>query len=411
MKLSKISIVSILSAGFSVLFLLSCKSGNEEKADREAYQLLKLHYENSGGEKGLTTFDYDEKGILDKAVWELDDGSRMSMNFYKHDSDGNLIEKYREFSDGLTSQQLYEYDDHANLIEETFQRSDGVSGTTTYEYDKSGRVVHADCDGLNGWFHGEIRYIYDEAGRKQKADILQKGKNTGTISYSYDDNDNLVKEYWDFSGKWSQTFVHEYEKCQTVLPEFYTTSNAFVPGNPAYRIARESYDYANKTGGPSDYTYDINGKLVTKRFERSDGFSTETNYLYDHLGRLTKSYRKYSNGLCAVFTYKFNASGKLTERSFKRTDGAAGNESYDYDEKSKLIHADLENFDSWLTGTITFSYNENGMLSGGDYHGAKGSEAKINFEYDDVRNVTRINWDFSSGETQTYTFGYEKGDK
>jgi hypothetical protein len=399
--------VFILSAVFSFILLLSCKTDNKDKSDHIEYQLLKLYYENSSGENGLTTFDYDEKGILDKAIWELSDGSRMSLNFYKHDKNGNLISKYREFSDSLTSNQFYEYDDHGNLIKETFQRSDSVSGRTNYEYDKNGQLIHADCSGLNGWFYGEINYIYDETGRKQKADIIQKGKNTGIILYAYDGNNNLIKEYWDFSGQWSQTFIYEYEKCQTSLPQFYTSSNVFIINNSEYRIVKESYDYADKIGGPSYYIYNKNGKLLNKRFERSDGFSTETAYLYDHRGQLTKSYRKYSNGLCAVFTYEFNNLGKLIKRSFKRTDGMAGSESYDYDEKLKLTHANWENFDSWLTGSIEFRNNKNGDLSEGYFHGINGFDAKINFKYDKTGNLIKIYWNFSFGEIQTYLFAYE----
>ena len=404
----RIPIVLSLLTIFFLILLISCKTGNKDKSDCIKYRLLRLYYENSSGENGRTTFDYDEKGILDKAIWELSDGSRMSLNFYKYDNNGNLINKYREFSDTLTSNQFYEYDDNGNLIKEIFQRSDGVSGIATYEYYKNSRLISADCNGLNGWFHGEINYIYDETGRKQKADIIQKGKNTGIILYSYDDNNNLIKECWDFSGKWNQTFIYEYEKCQSILPQFYTSSNAFIINNSEYRIIKESYDYASNTGGPSYYIYNNNGKLLNKRFERSDGFSTETTYLYDHQGKLTKSYRKYSNGLCAVFTYEFNNLRKLAMRSFERTDGATGSEFYDYGEKSKLIHADWENFDSWLTGTIEFTYNENGRLSKGYFHGTKDFDAKLNFEYDKTGNLTKICWNFSFGEKQTYLFEYEK---
>jgi hypothetical protein len=257
--------------------------------------LLRLYYENSSGEKGLTTFDYNEDGILDKAIWELDDGTRTSLNFYEHDTNKNLVKKYREFSDSLTSNQFYEYDNKGHLITEHFQRSDGVSGLTTYEYDKNGKLTKANCKGLNGWFFGDIIYIYNEAGNKQKAIINQEGKNTGVILYSYDEDGNLIKEHWDFSGKWSQSFVYEYEKRQDISTKPYTSSNVYIINNSDYRIIKEYYDYSNKTGGPSDYYYNENGKLLSKRFKRSDGLSTETYYLYDHQGKLTKSYRKYSN--------------------------------------------------------------------------------------------------------------------
>ena len=91
---------------------------------------------------------------MSKAIWELEDGSRTSLNFYEHDADGNLINKYREFSDSLTSNQIYNYNDDGKLLVEYFQRSDSISGTVTYEYDSDGNLFKANCDGLAGWFFG-----------------------------------------------------------------------------------------------------------------------------------------------------------------------------------------------------------------------------------------------------------------
>jgi len=45
----------------------------EIKGD-EKYRLSKLHYENSSGEKRITTFEYDEYGIMSKAKWETNKG-------------------------------------------------------------------------------------------------------------------------------------------------------------------------------------------------------------------------------------------------------------------------------------------------------------------------------------------------
>ena len=245
-------------------------------------------------------------------------------------------------------------------------------------------------------------------GNKQKAIINQKGKNTGEISYSYDESNNLIKEKWDFPGNWNQTFIYVYEKDKKEKTGHYTSSNVFIRNNTGYRIAREYYDYSNKTGGPSYYSYDKNNKLLTKRFERSDNFFTDTTYLYDLQGKLTKSYRKYSNGLCAVFTYEFNDQAKLRKRFFKRTDGATGNESYEYGDNSHLIKATWENVDSWLTGDITFKYNNMGNTDEGFFHGTKGLDADINFEYNKNGNLMIIEWKFSNGDTQKYIYEYEK---
>ncbi|MBN1781355.1 hypothetical protein JW948_09540 [bacterium] len=370
-------------------------------------RLLRLDYENSGGENGLTTFDYNGDGLLEKAVWELDDGSRISLNSYTHDKDGRLIRKYREYSDSLISDQAFEYNNRGQLITERFERSDSVSGLTTYEYDDQGRLAGMRCRGFNGWFYGDIAFTYDEAGSKIKGDIRHEGEHAGVILYSYDECGNLIREHWDFSGRWSQTFIYEYEACPAAPPAVYASSNVFISGNPQYRLIGEHYDYSGKTGGPSFYFYGKGGKLLSKRFERSDGFSTETDYLYDCKGKLTRSCRHYSNGLFAVFSYESGPSGKLATRSFRRTDGVSGSESYAYDSRSNLVSAQWINVDSWLTGALTFTSAEDGTLTGGHYQGADGSGAEIRFEYDAHGNLLKIHWDFASGATQTYVFEYE----
>jgi hypothetical protein len=399
----------------AVLFLMGmnfCASSDNNKGGNghpEAeYRLLKLHYDNTSGENGLTTFAYDQEGCIDKAVWELTDGSRNSLNFYNCDEDANLVRKYREFSDGITSTQTYEYDESGNLTVEHFERSDGVSGVTDYEYDDNGLLIKAVCKGLNGWFFGDIYYTYDEAGNMIKGDIFQKGENSGVIDYSYDDNNNLVREHWDFLGEWSQTFNYEYETCDIESPKTYTSSNVFINSGGDFRIIGEYYDFSKETGGPSHYVYDREVKLVNKTFERSDGLTTSTFYLYDCRGNLTKSYRKYSNGLRAIFSYEFDEDRKLVGRSFKRIDGIGGSESYQYDETSRLITAYYENFDSWLTGTITFTYGENGRVEEGYFKAGDDYDADITFGYDEEGNLSRIHWEFSFDKTQTYTFEYEK---
>ena len=66
-----------------------------------------------------------------------------------------------------------------------------------------------------------------------------------------------------------------------------------------------------------------------------------------------------------------------------------------------------KNFDSWLTGAITFEYNKNGNLSRGHFKGEK-VDAEIFIENDDFGNISKIHWVFSFGKTQTYTFQYGK---
>ncbi|OQX95304.1 hypothetical protein B6I21_06100 [candidate division KSB1 bacterium 4572_119] len=113
-----------------LFFFCKDRSTTQTTSKGQEYRLFKLHYENSSGEKGVTTFDSDKDGNLTVAVWELLDGSRSSINFYTYDKNGNLEKKYREFSDSLFSTQLYEYDSKGNLIYQSYERSDGRKGST-----------------------------------------------------------------------------------------------------------------------------------------------------------------------------------------------------------------------------------------------------------------------------------------
>lgn len=390
-----------------IILLTLFISAHTENTGIEKFRLIKLHYENTSDEKGITTFEYNEFGIMFKAKWELLDGTRYSFNYYTFDENGNVIQKYREFSDGITSNLIYKYDDNENMISENFERSDGVTGTTEYTYDKAGKLAEADCKGLNGWFHGTLIYKYDENQIRVGAIIRQKENEVGAISFGYDKQGNLNKEHWDFSGKWSQTFTYEYEKYENPSSVIYTSSNVFVTNTSKFQLEKEEYDFNNGNGGPSYFEYDKTGKLLKKIFERSDGLKTETAFEYDNKGILKKSFRKYSNGQDATFNYEFNGNRKLIRREFKHSDGPTGSELYEYDGKWKLKKTVYNNFDLWLTGTITFAHDKNGNLSQGHFKGDK-FDAEIFFKYDEFGNVIKIHWVFSFGKTQTYTFQFVK---
>ena len=397
----KISFQTVL---LLVAVFLSHRAVHATGSDSQ-YRLIRLHYNNTSGEKGVTTFDYSQDGKIQAAVWELLDGSRSSLNDYSY-SDGNLVKKYREFSDSLTSSLIYHYNESGLRIGETFERSDGVTGHVKYEHDDHGKVRTAHCEGMNGWFFGTIHYRYNTKGQKVSGDIIQKTEQTGIIHYTYNNEGNLEKEMWDFSGKWGQTFIYEYDRYPDSPPVLYTSSNVFLAGSE-YRVIQEVYTYSGETGGPSFYEYNSDGKLITKTFVRSDSLKTVTRYLYDGQGRLIKSYRQMSNGLVVIFDYEYDAAGNMIKRTFKRSDSAAGSEWYEYNPDRILSKACYDQVDFWLTGDICFSHNDAGMLTSGAFKGTEGFDARIFFTYDNRNRLIKIHWDFSFGKTQTYFFQYE----
>lgn len=396
--------LTILACG--ILIPGSCKVAEEKSPESHdpEFRPVKLYYENSTGEVAITTYYYDINGRNYLAHWQLEDSSRSSINYHEHDTSENQIRKYREFSDGLTSDQHFFFDAEGKLVREDYSRSDGVEGKTGYEYDDQGRCIAARCKGLKGWFHGDLYFLYDGVGLKTGAGIYREGDSIGFIEYSYDDHGNLTREYWDFNGQWTQTFCYEYQK---EADQTFTPSSVFIAENRWFRVKEGYYNHHGETGGPFYYHYNDEGRLIGKEYIPLDGLSTRTTYCYDSTGLLLSSLREYPDGISEDFHYWYGIDRNLLVRTFERSDGGRGSGTYRYDEQGRLVSGEWVNADIWLTGTLTFEYDETGLLRTGKFVGDDGFDADLQFEYDLNHNLVAINWAFAFGGFQTYHFIYE----
>ncbi len=368
-----------------------------------------LHYENSQGEKGITTYYYDKSGFNYGAKWELLNGSRWSENFHNYDTNGNMTLKYREFSDSLISYTWYTYNNKNQLVKEKFFRSDSISGEVYYKYDDSGKMTVMECQKYNGWLSADIYYQYDEQGVKKGAVIKSGEKEVGIIEYKYENN-KLIIEHWKFNQGYNQTFTYEYEVVEKPKWGFYPSSNVYITNVYNYKVTLEEYEFKdknNKSGGPSYFSYDNNGKLTKKTFVRTDSLKTVTDFEYDENGMLKRSIRHYNSGEKGIFNYQFNGNRKLLSKHFSLPDGIEGYEKYTYNEKIQLVKTELKNFDTWITGTIEYEHDKNGNLKVGHFKGER-FNAEITFTYDENNNVIQYIWDIANGvATQTYKFTYE----
>ncbi|MBA7544836.1 hypothetical protein ES705_37197 [subsurface metagenome] len=389
-----------------ILIVLNVSVSNYAQPFGEAaanYRIKKMYYENSSGEKASTYFKYNKYGKLYKAFWSLDNKSRHSINYYEHDSNGCLVSAFRDFSDGLTSYELFIYDSLGNKTSERFYRSDSVSGFASYQYER-GRLNQACLTNYKGWLNGTLTYYYNNKNRRERAVLIKDGNIICYVNYEYAGNQNLVKEFWDFNGKWSQTSHYQYEKWD--LPKNYY-SNPLLSNSGKYRINKETYTYNNETGGPSVYFYDATGLLFKKVFNRSDSISTTTFYNYDTERKLVSSKREYSNGDIAKFTYSYDENNNLVLRSYYRADTLYGFESYVYNSEGELMKAHLNKFDNWLSGTISFNSNESGIITSGEFKGQNSFDAFISFDYNTEGLLTEMKWEFTFGKFQQYIFEYE----
>jgi hypothetical protein len=96
----------------------------------------------------------------------------------------------------------------------------------------------------------------------------------------------------------------------------------------------------------------------------------------------------------------------MINRSFTRSDGLTGEEVYTYDREGRLAMAVYRKMDAWLNGTIAFTHDAHGLPVKGYFKGEDNFDAEIYFYYDEYKNLVKIQWDFSFGESQVYTFKY-----
>lgn len=366
----------------------------------------RLLYSNTDGENGISFFEYDGTSRLFKGRWQLTDTSRWSTNYYLYNELGQLVEQYREFSDGLTSSLRFEYDSEGKPKAEIFSRPDGRKGTTTFAYDGKGFLKSADCHKYYGWIDGTMKFICDSTGLKKSAFLYRNDTLLASVTFRYDGAGKPFYEYWDFNGQWNQVFMRESENPG---PSF-TSSNVFIPESNRYRLCGEFYSYNNQISGQSFFFYDENGRLVSKEYVRSDSLKTVTQYEYNSDGILLKSFRVYGQGKKDTYSYTFNRNRQLKSRIFEGSDGSKGIEEYEYDAAGYLSGAKWVNFDKWLTGSLRFEYNRARQISKGFFTAVSGDNAILSFRYDENGNLKEIHWVFDSGLSQVYRFTYRLAD-
>lgn len=360
----------------------------------QEYRVIRIEYENSGGSKETTNFKYDKTNRIKKALWTINDKSRYSTNYYEYDSSGNLVAAYRDFSDGITSFERFDYDESGNKISEYFYRSDSVSGNAKHTYNNN-QLIQSEFFKHKGWLSGKLEFKYYDQKKKLKGFLLNGNDTLCTVHYNYDSIGNLIREFWDFNGKWSQTFNYVYKKID------------LLSGSNNFRISKESYTFNNEQGGPSIYYYNEQNLLIHKVFSRSDSLKTNTFYDYDEERKLVASKRIYSDNSVDRFTYIYDENNNLILRNHYKADTLYGFESYLYDSDNVLKKAYLKNFDGWLSGTICFKSDELGKITTGKFLGENGFNASIDYGYDRDNLLSKIRWTFSYGKFQEYSFEYE----
>ena len=385
------------------------RAGNLASLGEENKKQVKVVYNPDGSIRNvtdrlgnITTFEYDEQGLLAKEI------SPSGTTVYTYDNVGRvktvLVGSGSSITKSNATQYVeYEYSDngrtvkliYGGLYETTYNLtawgevvavSDGAGNSRKYEYDSIGRTK-AFYDG-----YGEkTEYDYNAVGRIEKITYPD-----GTYrSYEYNELYQVTKatdgEGTFFEGTYNRDGLLIAEKAR--------------PGiDKEYRYDKLGRIVEVKTGGDvtEKYSYTTKGRTVTF----TDGKGSDYVYSYDEFGRLVAEKNRldgvqnYTYNENADFAGKKDFEGNMTAVSYdsktrtKRTQYADGTESVIvYDACGNILSATNE------SGTVTYIYNKAGKL-------IKQTDGKtgdtLNYTYDKAGRRTRLS---NQNRDITYTYG------
>jgi hypothetical protein len=302
----------------------------------------------------------------------------------------------------------YDYDNLGNLVKLESSSWGRVSGNKwvkrklqeRYEYDMSGTLKFYY---LEPWDTTQMVWIKQN---KNEYFYLQNGNIDSVIWKYWDSNVQLYKSY--------TKIVHHYNAQNKLVEKIsYEAFNGQWIQNMRRtynydiddRLVFETYGYWDKNNsnwkpieGKSNYTYSLDGKLITK-IDSVAGFSVNnplvadyhTTYKYDTNGLLIEYLEKFMSNLTANWenhylnTYSNNTNGKVDYFLKKAWDGNGWDDSY----------RQYYNYVP-LTGIAHENYSSNSVFPNPtmDYIFIETNEQIIDFQINDT-NGRKVNFTFS----------------
>ena len=285
----------------------------------------------------ITKFDWD-----DRKLTITDALQNKREEFY--DVLNRLTKVWEHPDPNTTYETKHDYDTYNNLIQTTNPKG----AKTAYSYDNLGRLTRLDYpqDGANP-MASEI-YTYDAVGNLR---TKTQGQNSKTIDYEF------------FSG---------------------------------YRVSRVT---TQPDGKLVSYTYDANDNILTQ----SAPGVTYTYSNHDARNR-AHNFTAQMDGNTFYFSYNYDTFGRMTSITYP---GRSNPVTYQYDELDRLqsipgfVTSCSYDGDNKLTGMMyangvnnTWTYDSNNDRLTNIGVGNQGSLLSLNYSYDPVGNIARINNDY-----------------
>lgn len=165
------------------------------------------NYNWNSEQGGPSFYEYDRNKLIRK-VYRYD--TLETITTYEYDEQGLLMKSFRNYSDGRKAEFSYHYNEDKRLVRRLFHGENGFVGTESYVYDNIGNLIDAKWIKFDSWISGEIAFTYEKGILSQG--IFKADKYEATIDFSFDKNKNLSKIFWNFSFGKTQTYEFKYSK-------------------------------------------------------------------------------------------------------------------------------------------------------------------------------------------------------
>ena len=331
---------------------------------------------------------------------------------YAYDPAGDLT-RYVD-RNGVVRQ--YTYDSAHRVIGETWYASvadaDAAQNATNqieYAYDEAGRIVYEADAGSS------VSYTYNDAGQITSTTSSSDGAPTVTLDYAYDADGNRTRMSATVDGV--ADFVEDY---------------AYDDSGRVISVVQHGVDGGNAVAEKElVLDYDDEGRIISIDRYQDGQLAVEADYAYDERGRLISLLYHQGGTTLASYAWKYTDSGEplLLEGTSNADWTPNGGLPSEFVDQGMLpVHdtdgvvdalmaggyADLSRLVSCtsLDGTVTYSYDPTGQLTGADYSDESTPDESYTYDANGNR-VTTNGYVYTTGPDNrllsdgTYWYDYD----
>jgi len=370
----KIGLVIISLAIFGILYPKETKL---EKKETKKINTLEKPYNISKNEiniiqKGKNKTITKQKTIPPKTTKIKKSNSINIPNNY------NKKKFYYDIDSDINSTIYQYYNKNGNLSKEIEQESDGYTYITKYKYYKDSKSLYSRhyilYNETKEIINNDIIY-YNKLGKviegiEKIFDYENKEMKLYYHKYTYDKNNNLIKEISKKNGSIQYNISYEYNnmgKETLYLEERYDDDILLsikehqtlfdTQGNEIKKITKiTDSDGIERISYIKENHYN-NGKLLSSMEEEYDNNNElvyKNSIIYNDFGNMIEEHY-----LDEDYYYIYNEKNQITQEIREFKDSIKVITSYTYDSKYRLIEENIENYSNGYKSTIIYGYDKN----------------------------------------------------